>query len=189
MNLIPIVGRAIVAFVATNIDDIFILTLFFAQRNLKRWHVVVGQYLGLAALVAISLSGYFARLIIPKTWIGLLGLAPIAIGLKQLFDWSQGKETDTDRQTHAASVLSVSAVTFANGGDNIGIYVPLFANSDTQTLILTLITFAVLMAIWCGLGYYAGRHPAVERIVERYGHIIVPFVLIGLGVYIIVESR
>lgn len=161
---------------ATNIDDIFVLSLFFAQRNLKRWHVVAGQYLGLASLIAISLVGYFAQLIIPQKWIGLLGLAPIAIGIKKLIDWQQGKENETARQTNTASVFTVAAVTFANGGDNIGIYVPLFANSDATALLITLITFGALIAVWCVVGYYLGNHPAVNRIVNSYGHILVPFV-------------
>lgn len=143
MGCLSVLGRAIVAFAATNTDDIFILSLFFAQKNLKRWHIVAGQYLGLAALIMVSLIGYFARLIIPQTWIGLLGLAPIAIGIKKLIDWNQGKETNTESRTHAASVFTVTAVTFANGGDNIGINVPLFANSDGTALLITLITLAL----------------------------------------------
>ena len=189
MNWLSVLSRAIVAFAATNIDDIFILSLFFAQKNLKRWHVVAGQYLGLAGLITVSLIGYFTRLIIPETWIGLLGLAPIAIGIKKLMDWKQGKETNTDTKTHAASVLTVAAVTFANGGDNIGIYVPLFANSDATALLITLVTFGVLIAVWCLAGFYVGNHPSVNRVVNRYGQILVPFVLIGLGIYIILDSR
>jgi len=50
MNVLSVIGRAIVAFAATNIDDIFVLTLFFAQKHLKHWHIVAGQYLGLAGL-------------------------------------------------------------------------------------------------------------------------------------------
>lgn len=189
MSWLSVLGRAIVAFAATNVDDIFVLSLFFAQKNLKRWHVVAGQYLGLGGLIAVSLIGYFARLIIPQTWIGMLGLAPIAIGIKKLNDWKQGKETNTETKTHAASVFTVAAVTFANGGDNIGIYVPLFANSDATALLITLITFGVLVAVWCVVGYYVGTHPSVNRVVDHYGHILVPFVLIALGIYIILDSR
>lgn len=190
MPWLSVLGRAIVAFAATNIDDIFILTLFFAQKNLGRWQVVAGQYLGLAGLIAISLFGYFARLVIPHNWIGLLGLAPIAIGVKKLLDWKRGKDNDTQTKlTGGASVFTVAAVTFANGGDNIGIYVPLFANSDAPALLITLITFAALVAIWCVLGYYLGNRSAVKQIVDRYGHVLVPFVLIGLGLYIIVTTR
>jgi cadmium resistance transport/sequestration family protein len=189
MPWLSILGRAIVAFAATNIDDIFVLTLFFAQKNLKRWHVVAGQYLGLGGLIGIGLVGYFARLIIPHNWIGLLGLAPIAIGIKKLIDWKRGKEPETKTQTSRASVFTVAAVTFANGGDNIGIYVPLFANSDAPALLITLMTFATLIAVWCALGYYLGNRSAVKRIVDRYGHVLMPFVLMGLGIYIIVSSR
>jgi cadmium resistance transport/sequestration family protein len=189
MHWLSVLSKSIVAFAATNIDDILVLTLFFAQKNLRRWHIVIGQYLGLAGLIAISLAGYFARLIIPRTWIGLLGLTPIVIGIKKLIDWKRTKENDSDQQIQAGSLFTVAAVTFANGGDNIGIYVPLFANSDAPALFITLITFAVLIAVWCVVGYYLGNHSAVKRIVDRWGHILVPFVLIGLGIYIILDSR
>jgi cadmium resistance transport/sequestration family protein len=189
MKALSVLGGAILAFVATNIDDIFVLTFLFAQKNLKRWHVVAGQYLGLAGLIAISLLGYFARLLIPRTWIGLLGLVPIAIGIKKLIDLKQGREEEINKESHPASVLAVAAITFANGGDNIGIYIPLFANSSAAALLITLITFGVLIAIWCAIGYYLGNHPVVNRLVDRHGHILVPFVLIGLGIYIIINSR
>ena len=189
MHWLSVLSRAIVAFAATNIDDIFVLTLFFAQKNLRRWHVVAGQYLGLAGLIAISFVGYFARLVIPHAWIGLLGLAPIAIGIRKLIEWIRGKDQPSEKKPVAASVLTVAAVTFANGGDNIGIYVPLFANSDASALLITLIAFAVLIAVWCVVGHYLGNHSAVKRIVDRYGHLLVPFVLIGLGIYIIIASQ
>lgn len=105
--------------------------------------------------------------------------------MKKLIDWKRGIEKITDKPTHSASVFTVAAVTFANGGDNIGIYIPLFANSDAWTLLITLITFTALIGMWCIIGYYLGNHPAVSRTVDRYGHILVPFVLIGLGIYII----
>src|SRR5436189_6084961 len=77
----------ILSFAATNIDDIFVLTLFFGQagRRLRPWHIVAGQYLGLAALVAISLVGYLARMIVPPAAIGLLGVFPIIIGVRSFF--------------------------------------------------------------------------------------------------------
>jgi cadmium resistance protein CadD (predicted permease) len=77
---------------------------------------------------------------------------PIAIGIKKLIDWQREKENDADQLTNAKSLFTVAAVTFANGGDNIGIYVPLFANSDAPALFITLITFAALIAVWCVVG-------------------------------------
>ena len=75
------------AFAATNIDDIIILMFFFSQvnANFRIRHIIIGQYLGFMALILLSLPGFFGGVIIPKTWIGLLGFVPIGIGLQQLF--------------------------------------------------------------------------------------------------------
>lgn len=182
------IATAAIAFAATNIDDIFVLTIFFAQKKMRAWHVVAGQYLGFATLVAISLIGYFARFVVSREWIGLLGLVPIAIGIKKIIEWRQEK-SEEKIMAAGASVLTVAAVTIANGGDNIGIYTPLFASSEAAQLVMMLSVFFVLIGVWCVAGYFLGNHPDVGRVLDRYGHVIVPFVLIGLGIYILIESN
>ena len=79
-------------------------------------------------------------------------------------------------------------VTFGNGGDNIGVYAPLFAGIDSTRLTVTLLSFYMLLAVWCFVGYAITHHPAVALILARYGHIVVPIVLIGLGIHILVDS-
>lgn len=187
--LLKAIATGVVSFAATNIDDIFVLTLFFGQtgRRLRRWHVIAGQYLGFAALVAISLVGYFARLVMSPAWIGLLGLLPIAIGVRSFLRRDDDGE-ERQEAMGAAGMLSVAAVTFSNGGDNIGVYTPLFAASDLATLLVMMAVFFIMLAVWCVAGYFLGNHPAVKRTLDRYGHIIVTFVLIGLGIYIMLES-
>lgn len=189
--MLSAITKAFVAFAATNIDDIFVLMLFFAAANkrLKRWHIIIGQYLGFAALVILSLVGYFARFVAPEQWIGLLGILPIIIGFKKLWELRSGKREEAHIEKPAAhAVFTVAAVTFANGGDNLGIYTPLFASSNSFELILILAVFFILLGVWCALGYFLGRHPTVYRVLDRYGHLIVPFVLIALGFYIMLES-
>lgn len=143
-----------ISFAATNIDDIFVLALFFGRvgRGLKIRHVVAGQYLGFSALVAISLVGYFARLIVPHEWIGFLGLLPIAIGVRHFPEHDNGEDKKQE-STRTAGAFSVAAVTFANGGD-IGIYAPLFATSDLASLLVMLIVFFIMLAVWCVGGSY-----------------------------------
>ena len=119
MQISTALSRAIVAFAATNLDDIFVLTFFFAQKNLQIWRVVLGQYLGIAGLILVSLVGFFASLIIPYKWISLLGLIPIAIGIRKLLAL---KEEQSEKiGVRVGSSLTVAAITFANGGDNIAI--------------------------------------------------------------------
>lgn len=189
------------AFTATNLDDIVILLLFFSQVNagFRRRYIVTGQYLGFGALVLISLPGFFGSLLLPRPWIGLLGLLPIAIGLSRLFTPDRGEDDEVEplmpQDGHwLTSVLSpqsysVAAVTFANGGDNVGIYVPLFASSSWESLVAILGLFFSLVGVWCYTAYRLTQVPTIATALTRYGNQLVPFVLIGLGILILVDSH
>ena len=85
-QFIPTLTTGVDAFVATNIDDILILSLFFSQVSqvLKRKHIVIGQYLGFAALVIASLPGFLGSYFVPPEWIKLLGFVPVIVGLNML---------------------------------------------------------------------------------------------------------
>jgi cadmium resistance transport/sequestration family protein len=200
-------SAGITAFVATNIDDIIILLLFFAQvdTNFRRRHIVIGQYLGFTLLILASLPGFFGGLVVPREWIGLLGLLPIAIGLKQLLnrqeDTAQVQTVTSDFEPSSArnpivsllsSVLSpqtykVAAVTVANGGDNISIYIPLFAGNNLVSLGVILGVFFLMVGVWCAIAYLLTRQPTIAQVLSRYGNAVVPFVLIGLGLFILYE--
>lgn len=187
----PIV-TAIAAFAATNIDDIFILALFFSQIGaaLRRWHIVAGQLVGFTGLVAISLLGFAFSFLLPRPYVGLLGLLPIFLGLRSWFSREDDSEPQAKVQPGSAfaSVLSVAGVTFANGADNIGIYTPLFASSTLASLLVMITVFYVMLGVWCVAGYLITRQSAIAKLLSRYEHIVMPLVLISLGVFIILES-
>ena len=87
------------------------------------------------------------------------------------------------------SFFSVAAVTISNGGDNTGIYTPLFATYNSFSEVATLISvFMAMTAVWCTMGYYLVRHPLLEKRMRRFGRVVLPFVLIGLGIYILTEA-
>jgi cadmium resistance transport/sequestration family protein len=195
-ELISAAIAATIAFIATNIDDILVLMIFFSQVS-SSFHprqIVIGQYLGFSLLVAASLPGYFGGFLVPKAWIGLMGFVPIVLGIKSFFDRETEVQTVSINSGEKSNSLlpvqtyQVAAVTVANGGDNIGIYVPLFASADLVRLIVTLTVFLVLIGVWCWVAYQLGRHSLVVHALTHYGHILVPFVLIGLGIYILWES-
>jgi cadmium resistance protein CadD (predicted permease) len=77
--------------------------------------------------------------------------------------------------------LAVAAVTFANGGDNIGIDIPLFATL-TGTNKLTMVTVFLLMTfLGCLMAKYLTTHSYVKKSVDKYGHCATPSVLVLLG--------
>lgn len=199
-GLITTISTGLTAFTATNLDDILILMLFFSQVNalFRKRHIVAGQYLGFAALVLASLPSFFGSFLLPRPYIGLLGLVPIAIGISRLINSEEENETEEDETPAPTSwfssfispqAYSVAAVTFANGGDNIGIYMPLFASCSWENLTIILGVFFSLVGVWCFAAHQLTQVPAIAENLTRYGNYLVPFVLISLGVLILVDSR
>jgi cadmium resistance protein CadD (predicted permease) len=186
------------AFVSTNIDDIFLLIVFFSNSlKFSKYQVVIGQYIGIGLLIAISIIASFISLVIPSFLIGFMGLILITIGIKKLtVYYKKKKETDPNstkykftKTSSALSFLSVAAVTFSNGGDNIGIYTPLFAsNNIIGQIVILVVLFLIMTAVWCSIGYYLVNHSFLADHVRRIGHLILPFVLIALGIYIMIEE-
>lgn len=179
-----------VAFVSTNVDDIFVLLGFFADPAFRARHVVLGQYLGIGALVAVSLVCSLIALVIPPAYIGLLGLLPIGIGVKKLWDARRGEEDAEGGHPApgAHKVLAVAAVTAANGGDNLGVYVPMFATRALDERLVIIAVFAVMTALWCLVAHFLVNHRALGAPIRRYGRWLLPWVLIAIGIAILLEN-
>ncbi|KAB8319229.1 transporter [Tolypothrix campylonemoides VB511288] len=195
---------------ATTFDDNLYLTAFFGKvnRTFRPKHIVLGEFVGFTALVLASLPGFFGGLIVPSTWIGLLGLLPIIIGISHLMSRENTEEEvqtvsmnfTSDASSHRRKkslwatlrdpqTYRVSAVTIANGGNNIGIYVPLFASSNLPSLGVILCVCYVTVGVWCCLSYFMTRNPLMAPLLTRYGRKIFPFVLIWLGFSILMKSE
>lgn len=192
------------AFCASNLDDILLLLLLFsAATSLQsRWHVVMGQYLGFSVLVSASLLGYVGGQFLPTPWVGLLGLLPISLGVSQIID-NLDPSDQSDSQTNHASmpswleclgvpsgqVVAAAGITIANGGDNLGLYMPLFARCNGFQLTLTLIVFALMVGLWCAIAWRLIQAPAIADLISRYGQPLVPLLLIVLGLVILFNSH
>jgi cadmium resistance protein CadD (predicted permease) len=195
---------------ATTFDDNLYLTAFFGKvnRSFRPKHIIIGEFLGFTALVLASLPGFFGGLIIPSTWIGLLGLLPITIGISNLISREEEAQTvqavsvdlpspvKSGRQKKSLlatirdpQTYRVSAVTVANGGNNIGIYVPLFASSSLPSLGVILCVCYLAIGAWCLLSYKLTRNPLMTPVLTRYGRKVFPFVLIYLGLSILIKSE
>ncbi|BCL33788.1 cadmium resistance transporter [Nostoc sp. MS1] len=200
-EIITAIPTGVTAFVATNLDDLVILTLLFSQVNatFRSRHIIIGQYLGFCTLVVASMVGLLGGLILPSHWIGFLGLVPITIGLNRLLNSEPNSSSEEESEielSHSSTLASfvspqaysVAAITVANGSDNIGIYMPLFANSAVTELLVIITVFLLLVGVWCYVTYKLTCQNAIANLLTRYGNSFVPFVLIGLGVSIILDS-
>ena len=193
MNL-GIIGQAASLFAVTNIDDILVLALFFAQgaghRNTTR-NITLGQYLGFAAILAVAVPAALGATFLPDAAIPYLGLLPLGLGIKAAIQtWKHRNDPDEDDPAadDGPKILAVAAVTFANGGDNIGVYVPVFATAGLGGMGVYVVVFLVLLAVWVAAGRYFATRPAIAKALSRWGHILLPVVLIGIGLLILIEG-
>ena len=187
--LLSDLGLAITLFASTNLDDLFVLIGFFSDSRYRPRQIAIGQVLGLAALVLASLAGALLSLVVTPAWLGLTGLVPIALGSSRLLALRSGAEDEAPGEPAAlGTVLAVATVTVANGGDNIGIYTPVFATASGPRLLLIVAVFAAMVALWLGLAHWLVHHPALGAPIRRIGRVATPFVLIGIGVMVLVEA-
>ncbi|QIQ06560.1 cadmium resistance transporter [Streptomyces liangshanensis] len=195
---VGIIGQAAGLFAVTNIDDILILSLFFAQgaghRGSAR-RIVIGQYLGFAAILTVAAAAAFGATFLPEAALPYLGLLPLALGLKAAWQaWRNHRNAKGDEERQAQSAergpgsLEVAAVTFANGGDNIGVYVPVLASAGAAGMTVYAAVFLVLVAVWCTAGRFFATRPVIAEALSRWGHILLPLVLITIGLLILTEG-
>jgi cadmium resistance protein CadD (predicted permease) len=153
------------------------------------WRVVAGQYLGFLGILVVSVVGALGAGLLPDAVLPYLGLVPLGLGVRA--GWRAWRDRDRaadDPPAGGAGSLQVAAVTFANGGDNIGVYVPVFAVAGAGSMAVFAAVFLVGVAVWCAAGWFLATRPPVARTLSRWGHVILPVVLIGIGVTILVEG-
>ncbi len=157
-----ILGAAATVYVATNIDNFLVLLAFFAHNGYTDAESVLGQFLGISVLVAASLLGARAALLLPTHVVGLLGLVPFGLGLRRLLVGSgAGPVTNApDGRPRVTRSLAVAGAAIGNGGDNVAAYVPFFAVLTSVELAVSLAAFAILTGLWCLAARAVMAHPA-----------------------------
>ena len=187
---------ALAVYISTSIDYLFILLIIFSQNHTKKGlrQIFFGQYLGTGILVAISLFAAYVLNFIPQDWIiGLLGLIPIYLGIRVAFVGEEEEEEGEvveKRGSRGTNRLfwTVSLITIASGGDNLGIYIPFFTSLSFSEIVTSLIVFAISVAVLCYISYKFAKISFVSETLEKYERIIVPIVFIGLGIFIMIEN-
>ncbi|NRC67974.1 CadD family cadmium resistance transporter [Enterococcus faecium] len=188
---------AIGVYISTSIDYLIVLIILFAQlsQNKQKWHIYAGQYLGTGLLVGVSLVAAYVVNFVPEAWmVGLLGLIPIYLGIRFAIV-GEGEEEEEEEiierleQSKANQLFwTVTLLTIASGGDNLGIYIPYFASLDWAQTLVALLMFAIGIIIFCELSRVLSSIPLISETIEKYKRIIVPLVFIPLGLYIMYES-
>ena len=178
---LTVLAASVGTFAVTNVDDVCLLTLYFARRVPAR-RIIAGQYLGFSAIILLSLIGVLAALAIPQGWSRVLGVLPLALGVRELYRSKFRRSSTSTASGHG--VISIALITLSGGADNVGVYVPFFL-ANRPYLWMVLLCYGICIGVLCFVGKGVGTHPAVLRRIDRWGHWLLPVVLIGLGIYIL----
>ena len=194
--MIQNIVTSIILYSGTAVDLLIILMLFFAKRKSRKdiINIYLGQFLGSVSLIFLSLLFAFVLNYIPsKEILGLLGLIPIFLGLKVLLlGDSDGEAIAKDglRKDNKNLIFLVAMITFAScGADNIGVFVPYFTTLNLANMIVTLLTFLVMIYLLVFSAQKLAQVPSVGEILEKYSRWFIAVVYLGLGIYILIENN
>ena len=194
--MIQNIVTSIILYSGTAVDLLIILMLFFAKRKSRKdiINIYLGQFLGSVSLIFLSLLFAFVLNYIPsKEILGLLGLIPIFLGLKVLLlGDSDGEAIAKDglRKDNKNLIFLVAMITFAScGADNIGVFVPYFTTLNLANLIVTLLTFLVMIYLLVFSAQKLAQVPSVGETLEKYSRWFIASVYLGLGIYILIENN
>ena len=194
--MIQNIVTSIILYSGTAVDLLIILMLFFAKRKSRKdiINIYLGQFLGSVSLILLSLLFAFVLNYIPsKEILGLLGLIPIFLGFKVLLlGDSDGEAIAKDglRKDNKNLIFLVAMITFAScGADNIGVFVPYFTTLNLANLIVTLLTFLVMIYLLVFSAQKLAQVPSVGETLEKYSRWFIAVVYLGLGMYILIENN
>lgn len=188
-QIVELLAAGAVTFASTNVDNMVALLGLLADRTYRSRTVLIGHYVGVALLVAVSLIGALAAMIVPQAWVGLLGFGPILVGVSKMWAWLHPSELATGAEHLSADrrdgpILSIVTLVVAAGGDNLGAYIPLFATHSGPDCAVIVAVFAALTGVWYLVAHALVQRAGTGAAFAAWGRRFIPFFLIGLGAYV-----
>jgi cadmium resistance protein CadD (predicted permease) len=184
---------AAVIYAAANVDDIIVLAAFYADPRVRVRYVTTGQFIGIAILFGLCAAVSLLAVVVSARYIGLAGFAPIILGLVKLWElWRRKPGVDqsapslAERHSNALrKILTVTAATIGNSSDALGVWAPVMAVHSHRMIPLFGLTFAGMTGLWCFAAFWMAHHPTLGAPIRQFAHLLVPFVLLGLGVFVL----
>jgi cadmium resistance protein CadD (predicted permease) len=174
------------AFAATNLDNLLILMALLARPGQSFGSVVAGVAVSVGAILALCVVGALVAELAPRRGLELLGLIPIALGIRELV--RQGGARDEAARSSAGSRLSVFAIAmlmFTNSADTFAVLAPLFAETRPGLLPVAALAVVGVALVGCAIAQRLATSERLGPPLQRIAPRLTPFVLIAVGVYVL----
>ncbi|HEX3796388.1 MAG TPA: cadmium resistance transporter [Acidimicrobiales bacterium] len=189
-GLLADAGVAVGAFVGTNLDNALVSATMVALAPPERTRrIALGQVLGFAVLVVAAAGTALALFEISPRVVGLLGLVPLALGIRGLVLLRQGG--GQERLAHRAvgkGVVAATFITVAAGGDNLAVYIPLFRSAGLVGGGITAVVFLAGEFFVTLFILRVSSHPTLRRATSRIGLVATPILYCLIGVVVLVRA-
>jgi cadmium resistance protein CadD (predicted permease) len=189
-ELLSVIGLAVATFVATSFDNFTLLLGFYADDEYPRRQVAAG-YLGSALLVVLAAwTASAAAELAPASFLGLLGLIPLSLGVVGLYRLIReaGSETVSTRSSPSKGFLPVLLVMLANSGDSLSVLVSVFADTAESLEIPVVLTVAACALVYSALARWLVTRSGIGLRIQRVAPVVLPFLLIAIGIYILLDT-
>ena len=183
-----LIAVAAIAFVSTNIDNLLVLTALLAASPMRTLPVLAGY--GAASLFVVAVAWLAAGLgdLLDTRYVGLLGLVPVALGLRGLSVVIRGQADSTTYHPTSAGAWSTATVIVPLSGDSIAVYLPLIADTHAAlqgAVVITLLTGTIVLA---AAARSLVARPSVQSRIGRLGERIMPWLMIAVGVHVLADT-
>jgi cadmium resistance protein CadD (predicted permease) len=185
-----VLGLAAGAFAGTNIDNAVVTVAMVATAPPERARrIATGQVLGFAVLVVCAIAMGLILFEIPTRVIGLLGLVPLALGIRGLIGLRHAEgRAHLAKRAFGGGVIAATLITIGAGGDNLAVYIPLFRVARLRGTLGALLVFALGEALLTLFILRAGRHPRVRAISTAIGVVAAPVLYCAIGILVLIEA-
>jgi len=188
------VATVVALFAGTNVDDMVIIALLSASaragRPPRHWQIWAGQYVGFGVLIGASLALGRGLALAPERFLWVLALLPFGIGAVGLVHVIRSRNGGEEMKPPSATrgMYGVAAITIIDGGDDLAAYTPFYATIHTGEIVVSIVVFAVIIAVWCLIGRQISRYQWVGEVIDDYGEWILPVTMMLLGLYVLGET-
>jgi cadmium resistance protein CadD (predicted permease) len=182
-SIAAVIVVASLAFVGAMFDNFFAFAAQLLVTDPARYRRVSwAQALGVATLLVIATGVGSLLAPIPTRWVGVLALAPWALGLHT---WRH--RSGPVHEQFRRGALTTFTLTLALGGDNLAVWIPLLRASGTLASTGTIVVFFVWELIFIGAAQKMVSHPRTVEWGAAHARNFIPWIYLALGVLILVE--
>jgi len=189
-DVFAMVGVGLAAFASTNTDNLLLIAVLLGRKAQRPSAVLIGYVIAVATIAAAGLAAARLADAVPSGALGYLGGIPLAMGLVRLCRNLRGGASADDGGARPTGVgaFAVAAVMLSNGSDTLAVLLPLFAETPEPLTYVLAATVVVAACIWFALARWIAGHAWVAARIERVERWFVPLLLIGLGLYILMDT-